>query len=73
MIQLCDGHINKEKQFREQGRRAGKDEYLSKTETEEPAVYIDLLEKFVDVYPSGNVVVFGDIVTLQYVVMSFSD
>lgn len=50
LIQLCTSHEGKEKQFREQGRRASQDTYLEELQQKDTAAYLELLAQFVDVY-----------------------
>ncbi len=50
LIQLCTTHEGKEKQFREQGKRAGQSTYLEELEQNDTASYLELLAQFVNVY-----------------------
>ena len=50
LLQLCAAHETKERQFREQGKRAGKDDYLKELESPDVPTYINLLEQFVSMH-----------------------
>ena len=45
-LQFCGPHLSKEKQFLEQGKRAGKAEYLTGLVGDDPAKYLELFTEF---------------------------